>query len=175
MLSKRKMLYQVKLILDYLPEEEYRLIPQDMINYIENNYEYDENIKINPNIPLEKQSIDDKTYEMLNKIEKQTLNNTKDIDNYIEKVKKENKEFNIKIENAKLKKKLEVLEKENERIPKAKALLEEYNSALKQKETEIKRLKEKNQKLNNYIKKIPKILRNIFTKEDDIKILIDEE
>lgn len=175
MLSKRKMLYQVKLILDYLPEEEYRLIPQDMINYIENNYEYDENIKINPNIPLEKQSIDDKTYEMLNKIEKQTLNNTKDIDNYIEKVKKENKEFNIKIENAKLKNKLEVLEKENERIPKAKALLEEYNSALKQKETEIKRLKEKNQKLNNYIKKIPKILRNIFTKEDDIKILIDEE
>lgn len=175
MLSKRKMLYQVKLILDYLPEEEYRLIPQDMINYIENNYEYDENIKINPNIPLEKQSIDDKTYEMLNKIEKQTLNNTKDIDNYIEKVKKENKEFNIKIENAKLKNKLEVLEKENERIPKAKALLEEYNSALKQKETEIKRLKEKNQKLNNYIKKIPKILRNIFTKEDDIKILINEE
>lgn len=175
MLSKRKMLYQVKLILDYLPKEEYRLIPQDMINYIENNYEYDENIKINPNIPLEKQSIDDKTYEMLNKIEKQTLNNTKDIDNYIEKVKKENKEFNIKIENAKLKNKLEVLEKENERIPKAKALLEEYNSALKQKETEIKRLKEKNQKLNNYIKKIPKILRNIFTKEDDIKILIDEE
>lgn len=90
-------------------------------------------------------------------------------------MKKENKEFNIKIENAKLKNKLEVLEKENERIPKAKALLEEYNSALKQKETEIKRLKEKNQKLNNYIKKIPKILRNIFTKEDDIKILIDEE
>ena len=74
-----------------------------------------------------------------------------------------------------MKNKLEVLEKENERIPKAKALLEEYNSALKQKETEIKRLKEKNQKLNNYIKKIPKILRNIFTKEDDIKILIDEE
>lgn len=175
MLSKRKMLYQVKLILDYLPEEEYRLIPQDMINYIENNYEYDENIKINPNIPLEKQSIDDKTYEMLNKIEKQTLNNTKDIDNYIEKVEKENKEFNIKIENAKLKNKLELLEKENERIPKAKALLEEYNSALKQKETEIKILKEKNQKLNNYIQRIPKILRNVFTKEDDIKILINEE
>lgn len=175
MLSKRKMLYQVKLILDYLPEEEYRLIPQDIINYIENNYEYDENIKINPNIPLEKQSIDDKTYEMLNKIEKQTLNNTKDIDNYIEKVEKENKEFNIKIENAKLKNKLELLEKENERIPKAKALLEEYNSALKQKETEIKILKEENQKLNNYIQRIPKILRNVFTKEDDIKILINEE
>ena len=102
-------------------------------------------------------------------------------ENYIYKIKPTyvmfpiNKEFNIKIENAKLKNKLEVLEKENERIPKAKALLEEYNSALKQKETEIKRLKEKNQKLNNYIKKIPKILRNIFTKEDDIKILIDEE
>lgn len=44
MLTKAKALYQVKLILDYLPEEEYRQIPQEMIDYIEENLEYDENI-----------------------------------------------------------------------------------------------------------------------------------
>ena len=43
MLSKEKSLYQVKLILDYLPEEEYKLIPQDLIDYVEDNFEYDEN------------------------------------------------------------------------------------------------------------------------------------
>ena len=32
MLSKAKALYQVKLILDYLPEEEYKLIPKETIN-----------------------------------------------------------------------------------------------------------------------------------------------
>lgn len=42
MLSKAKALYQVKLILDYLPEEEYKLIPKETIEYIENNFEYDE-------------------------------------------------------------------------------------------------------------------------------------
>ena len=37
MLSQAKVLYQVKLILDYLPEEEYKLIPQEMIDYIEDS------------------------------------------------------------------------------------------------------------------------------------------
>ena len=68
MLSKSKALYQVKLILDYLPEEEYKLIPQETIDYIEDNFEYDENITINPDIPLERQKIDDKAYELLDKI-----------------------------------------------------------------------------------------------------------
>lgn len=45
MLSQAKVLYQVKLILDYLPEEEYKLIPQEMIDYIEDNFEYDENFQ----------------------------------------------------------------------------------------------------------------------------------
>lgn len=33
MLSKAKAIYQVKLILDYLPDEEYKLIPQETIDY----------------------------------------------------------------------------------------------------------------------------------------------
>ena len=54
-------MYQVKLILDYLPEEEYKLIPQDVIDYVEDNFEYDENITIAPSIPLEKQKLNEKT------------------------------------------------------------------------------------------------------------------
>ena len=57
MFTKAKSLYQVKLILECLPEEEYKLIPEETINYIEDNFEYDENIAIDPNIPLEKQNI----------------------------------------------------------------------------------------------------------------------
>ena len=64
MLSQAKVLYQVKLILDYLPEEEYKLIPQEMIDYIEDNFEYDENFSIDPEIPLEKQKIDDKAFKL---------------------------------------------------------------------------------------------------------------
>lgn len=57
MLSQAKVLYQVKLILDYLPEEEYKLIPQEMIDYIEDNFEYDENFSIDPEIPLENKKL----------------------------------------------------------------------------------------------------------------------
>ena len=39
MLTNKKVLYQVKLILDCLPDNEYALIPKDTIDYIENNYE----------------------------------------------------------------------------------------------------------------------------------------
>lgn len=176
MLTKGGILYQVKLILDYLPDEEYQLIPQDTIDFIENNFEYDENITINPDIPLEEQNIDDKTYEMLDKILKSAENNkANDIYQYIENVKKQNKEFGEKIENIKLKNIVEMLKKENEKIPKAKELLEEYKMALQQKEREIERLKENNQNLYEYIQRIPGVLRKIFIKDNDIKLLINSK
>ena len=65
MVSKSKALYQVKLILDYLPEDEYKLIPEETIDYIEENFEYDENFTINPKILLEKQKIDNFDLEIL--------------------------------------------------------------------------------------------------------------
>ena len=71
MLTKGKILYQVKLILDCLLEDEYDLIPDDVIDYMEDNYEYDENITIDENIPLEKQKIDKNTYEILDLILKE--------------------------------------------------------------------------------------------------------
>lgn len=176
MISKEKALYQVKLILDYLPKEEYNLIPQETIDYVENNYEYDENFTINPNIPLEEQHIDDKAYEMLDKIIKEAennkiQNNQDELLAYVEKAKKENQEFDIKEENIRLKNIIEILEKENKKIPKAKNLIEEYKKALKQKETEIELLKRTNQDLYKSINKIPKIIRKIFVKDINEKLL----
>ena len=176
MLSKAKALYQVKLILDYLPQEEYDLIPQKTIDYIEENFEYDENITINPDIPLENQNIDDKTYDLLDKIINQAEKYTKkqestEIDEYIKSVKESNANFENSIENIRLKKLVEVLQKENSKIPKAKDLLQNYKDELSEKNDEIQKLQKDNENLVIMIKKIPKFIRKIFIKESNIKLL----
>jgi len=115
---------------------------------------------------------------MLDKIVKsaeRNRENNKDINQYIAEVKEQNKEFETKIENIKLKNIVESLKKENDKLPKAKVLLEEYKIALKQKDIEIERLKENNQNLYECIQKIPKILRKIFIKDNDIKLLINSK
>ena len=179
MLSKAKALYQVKLILDYLPEEEYKLIPKETIEYIENNFEYDENFSINPNIPLEKQKIDDKAYEILDKIVKATevtrnenkLHDKAKMNAYIQEVKESNQNYNDRIENIRLKNLVEMLKKENSKIPKAKDLISDYKDALKQKEDEIEKLKKNNQDLYNCIQGLPKIIKKLFIKDFNIKLL----
>ena len=184
MITKAKALYQVKLILDYLPDEEYKLIPQETIDYIEDNFEYDENFSIDPSIPLEKQKIDDKAYEFLDKIVKSvesnkkenTINQNSEIEMYVKQVKESNKNYNAKIENIRLKNLVETLKKENSKIPKAKDLISEYKEVLKEKDNEIEKLKKNNQELYNCIEKLPKIIRKIFIKnlkklkggEDDV-------
>ena len=179
MVTKSKALYQVKLVLDYLPEEEYKLIPQETIDYIEENFEYDEKFTIDPKIPLEKQKIDNKAYDFLEKIVKQTdsnkiftkQNNSSEINEYIKKVKESNNNYDTKIENIRLNNLVELLKKENNKIPKAKELLEEYKEALKQKDNEIEKLKRNNQELYECIQKLPKIIRKIFIKDFDTKLL----
>lgn len=179
MLSKAKALYQVKLILDYLPEEEYKLIPKETIDYIEDNFEYDEKFSIDPNIPLEKQKIDDKAYEILDKIVKATevtknenkLQDNAKIDAYIQKVKESNQNYNARIENVRLKNLVEMLKRENNKIPKAKDLLSDYKEALKQKENEIEKLKKNNEELYNCIQGLPKLIKKIFIKDLDTMLL----
>lgn len=174
MLSNKKALYQVKLILECLPQEEYKLIPKETLEYIENNLEYDENIYINPNIELEKQNIDEKTYRFLNQIVKKVdldkQSNKKDeIKEYVKNIKKSNEQYNSKIENIKLKNIIKTLENENKKIPKAKELVKEYKKVVKQKDDKILKLQDINNYLNQEMKKIPKIIRNIFIKEIKIK------
>ena len=179
MLSKSKALYQVKLILDYLPEEEYRLIPKETIEYIENNFEYDENFSIDPKIPLEKQKIDDKVFGMLDKIVKSaemTKKENKSIKNaemvsYLKEIRESNQNYDARIENIRLKNLVEMLKKENSKIPKAKDLLSDYKDALKQKEYEIEKLKKNNQDLYNCIQGLPKIIKKLFIKDFNIKLL----
>lgn len=167
MLSKAKALYQVKLILDYLPEEEYKLIPKETIDYIEENFEYDENLSIDPHTPLEKQRIDDKAYEVLDKIIKSIETTEKD------KRKQEAQELNYDERNEiiRLNNLVEMLKKENSKIPEIKDLLSEYKDALKQKDNEIKRLKKNNQDLYNCIQGLPKIVKKLFIKDLNIKLL----
>ena len=179
MISKAKALYQVKVILDYLPEDEYKLIPKEMLDYIEDNFEYDEKFSIEPNIPLEKQKIDDKAYEMLDKIvksaeinkKKNKSTNNAEMDEYLQKVRESNRNYNARIENIRLKNLVEMLKKENSKIPKARDLLSEYKDALKQKENEIEKLKKNNQDLYECIQGLPKIIKKLFIKNNDIKLL----
>ena len=182
MITKAKALYQVKLILEYLPREEYKLIPKEIIDYIDENFEYDENFTINPSIPLEKQKIDDKTYDLLKEIIKKVknlnLNNiilksnvNFDIEEYVKNVKESNKYYETKIENIGLNNLVELLKKENDKIPKAKELVEEYKKIINQKIDEIERLKRDNQYLYKCIQKLPKIVRKIFIKDFDKKLL----
>ena len=100
-MTKSKALYQVKLILDYLPKEEYDLIPQETIDYIEDNFEYDETFSLNPELPLEEQNIDDKAYDFLEKVIKQAEKTKKnayveELKPYLEIVKSSNKDFETK-------------------------------------------------------------------------------
>lgn len=179
MLSQAKVLYQVKLILDYLPEEEYKLIPQEMIDYIEDNFEYDENFSIDSEIPLEKQKIDDKAFEMLDKIvksaeitkkENKSIKNA-EIDSYLKEIRESNQNYNARIENIRLKNLVDILKKENSKISKAKNLLSEYKDAMKEKDNEIEKLKRNNQDLYNCIQGLPKIIKKLFIKNTDIKLL----
>lgn len=172
MISKAKALYQVKVILSYLPEEEFKLIPKETIDYIEDNFEYDEKFSIDPNIPLEKQKIDDKAYEILDKIvksaettkkENKSINNS-EINAYLQIVRESNQNYNARIENIRLKNLVEILKKENSKISKAKNLLSKYKDAMKEKDNEIEELRRNNQDLYNCIQGLPKIIKKLFIK-----------
>ena len=130
-----------------------------------------ENIIINPNISLEKQKIDDKAYKLLNEIIKSTEKNNNltksnnfEIDTYVAKIRNSNEAYNVKIENIKLNHLIENLKKETTKIPEAKKLFEEYKLLIKQKDKEIKKLKEENLNLYCDLTKIPWIIRKIFIK-----------
>ena len=167
MLTKAKMLYQVKLILDYLPEEEYNLIPKETINYIEGNFEYDENIKIDSNIPLENQNIDDSSYKYLEKIiaeaeKNQKASKNKELEDYIKTVKESNKNFETNVENIRLKELVGLLKKENGKISKIKSLVEDYKNALEEKNKKIEELEKNNKYLIELFNRIPKFIRKFF-------------
>ena len=195
-MTKEKAYYQAFLILEHLPKEEYDLIPKDMIAEIEDKMEYDENISIDTSISLEKQKIDEKTYEILDKViktvektNKQSLNsivlnnkqpdNSKEVKKYIERCNTENELYNAKIEMIRLNEIVEKLKNENGKVGEAKELIIGYRNVIGTKDEEIsklnaqlEKLKENNQELFDTLNKIPKFLRKMFVK-DDVKLLKD--
>ena len=90
---------------------------------------------------------------------------------YIQEVKESNQNYNDRIENIRLKNLVEMLKKENSKILKAKDLISDYKDALKQKEDEIEKLKKNNQDLYNCIQGLPKIIKKLFIKDLNIKLL----
>ncbi len=67
-MTKPKAYYEAYLVLQCLSEVEYKLIPKDLLDEITTRMEVDESIKVDPTIPLEKQKLSEKTYDILDKV-----------------------------------------------------------------------------------------------------------
>lgn len=171
MLSKEKAIYQVKLILSYLSKEEYEMLPKDIIDYIEENYEYDEEIKIDSNIPLENQNIDQKSYELLEEIIKKVENSNKINETKEENLDFFNSDYDVKMTKITWEKLLNQLNDETAKNKKAKEMIESYIKIVKEKDLEIEKLKKANEDLYEYIKRVPRFIRKIFLKKDIVKLL----
>ena len=156
-MTKEKALYQTKLILDCLPSQEYDLIPKDLIEYIKTNMEYDKNIKIDPNIEIEEQDIDEKTYQMLDKILKRVETNLQKDEE--KKIEKDPYQEIMTLKNIILN-----LQKENGKITEAKKLVVEYKK-------EVERLNNKCKFLEQNLHDIPNFIKVIFIKKSRKKYL----
>ncbi|MBO4293050.1 MAG: hypothetical protein J5881_01495 [Clostridia bacterium] len=162
-MNQNQALYQVKLILDYMPDEDYNKIPKETIQYIHENMEEDESIYVKPDVPLEKQDIDEKTYDILDKIIKQIEYSESNHHENSNKIKELSREELISL--------LESYKQENAKIGKAKDLIIQYKQALEQKDREIVELKEANQDLYTNIQKCPKIIKRLFFRKMESKLL----
>ena len=76
-----------------------------------------------------------------------------------------------KEENIRLKNLVEILQKENAKIPKVKDLVQEYKDELEKKNEKIKALEDNIYYLQSQLNRIPKFIRRIFIKKDDVELL----
>lgn len=115
-------------------------------------------------------------YIMLKK-EKIKINKEKDINNkelenkfekYVNNIIELNKIYELEKRNKLYKKKIEILEADNEVILELKELLKEYQKLVNDKDREINKIKENNMQLNESMKKIPKLIRKIFLKNNKL-------
>lgn len=173
MVAKDKALYQVKVILDYLPRDEYALISPETIEYIDENYEFDENFSLDPNVPLYEQKISSKAYSVLKKVVKEIETNAENYkDMQLDNMGNEDAQKNLRIaksENIKLKQMVESLKANSDKVDDAEKLVVDYRQALSNKDVEINKLKEQlsstqkdNEDLIGMINKVPSFFRKIF-------------
>ncbi len=67
-MTKPKAYYQAFLVLKCLSKEEYSLIPQSLLDEITLKMEKDDSIVVDSTVPLDKQKIDEKTYDILDRV-----------------------------------------------------------------------------------------------------------
>ena len=182
MVAKDKALYQVKVILDYLPRDEYALISPETIEYIDENYEFDENFSLDLNVPLYEQKISSKVYSVLKKVVKEIETNAeiyKDIQ--LDNMSNEDVQKNLRItksENLKLKQMIENLKVNSDKVDDAKQLVIDYRQVLTNKDDEIIKLKEQlssvqkdNEDLIGMMNKVPSFFRKLFIGKEECKLL----
>ncbi len=189
MLTNEKSLYQAKLILECLPKEEYALIPQDVIDYLNQNAEYDPSIQVNPHVALEKQNIDTKTYAYLGKVLQriQTNSNTSSTTTVAtaststatttpsfqtadwERMQKENE--SMKSEISRLQTELAQSTMKLGKLTETEGLIHTYESLVSERNETITKLTEDNVKLRGYINNTPGWIRKFFMK--DINLMLD--
>lgn len=149
MITEEQALYQTKLVLDCLPIEEYILIPRKIIKFIESNMSVDESIKLDPDKEIEEQNLDEKTIGFLDMI-------MKAIDVEIQ-IRNEENGGNAK--------------EANDKLIQAKAIMEDYKNLMDSKQKELEALKTTNNYLNDSLNKIPKFIKRLFIKKDNLKYL----
>lgn len=158
-MTKNKALYEVYLIINELPEEEYNLIPQEQIDYIKENMEVIEDYDFDPTEDLGKQNVSVEAYEYLEKILKN-----------IEVATADSQDEEVQDEVGYLRDLVERLKKENEVIPASQKLIKKYEEVVAVKQKEIDDLKIQNETLKSQIDKLPKLVKKLFIK-DEVKML----
>lgn len=168
MLSKAKAMYQTWLIIDGLPKTEQNLISHDLLEEIKTSMEVDENITIDFNIPLEQQKLDDKTWNMLDKV----LKNAKK--NGYEKNKNKNEKTTNEVEKIKLEN-IALTEQLKKMTEQSKELVMDYKKAFETSQAENEKLKKNCEDLISSLNKIPKWIRGIFLGNGKTKLLVDRK
>ena len=158
-MTKEKALYQVKLVLDNLEEEDYNKLRKEDLEYIYKNMEYDENIKINPNVPFEQLNLDEKSYKLLEVL----ISNAEISSSNVNKEK-----MSTNLEYNKLLEKFNLAVNKNKEMEK---IILDYNKLLESKDEELKNIKEDNKNLYCSIQKCPFLIRKIFFKDFESKLL----
>lgn len=163
-MTKEKAMYQTWLILEGLSKAERDSIPQDLLDTIKNTMEPDENIKIDFSIPLEKQNLDSKTWDMLDKVVKGSKTNKKTVPtNPRDELEK------IKLANIALTNELQQFKDDS------KALVEKYKEAYENATKENSNLKNNCEALIESINSIPGFIRKMFLKSEKVKMLCEKK
>ena len=177
MLSTEKAMYQAYLIIECLPEEEKNLIPLEKIENLKNQMEIDESIKINPNISLSKQKIDDKTIDILESILKKIDKSEIQYKTKFNNVKEEQDVVNILklsellTENYMLNEKIKNIESSNQKIEDYREIATKFKDILEILNNENEVLLSKLEKLNKIYEELPVFVKKIFLRNKKVKMI----